>query len=209
MKKIIIVALSVFLLLSMTACGSKEGKEKLANQVIILENENQSLKEEIKLLKADNEDKSSKSLTFKNELDRLKLELKQSSIKNVETQSSELELEVLIEEYFLDGEISFSIETNLPNDTEAIMSLEGNDDYIAQDKVIIYGGRATTAYFSDQHKPLQKGNYTIEFLLPHSQSQPDDVQKILGNDYKNVLSDKKEKGKYGVTISVIKEINID
>ncbi|NCE63733.1 hypothetical protein D1159_03850 [Pseudoflavonifractor sp. 524-17] len=78
------------------------------------------------------------------------------------------------------GKPEFHIETNLPDETVLMLTLD-RDDSRAQTKVIVKNGEATSEAFSDKGAPLS-GDYllTVSMGLPRLQS--DYVRSIIGEN---------------------------
>lgn len=73
---------------------------------------------------------------------------------------------------------SFTITTNLPNNTQLMITLSGTD-YTAQDKITVNNGKAISSTFSNGGMPLS-GSYNLEVTMPLPTVQSDDVKDIIG-----------------------------
>lgn len=91
-----------------------------------------------------------------------------------------------------------TVETNLPDETNIIISLVGagnsndtgyNTNYKADDSLQIVDGRAVAGPFSNNGVALPFGNYKVEVTVPLAETQPQDVQKIFGKNMRNVRGD--------------------
>lgn len=108
---------------------------------------------------------------------------------------AELEITTQIES---DNLAYVSIETNLPNETNLIVSLVGigdsndtgyNTNYNADDSVQITDGKAIAGPFSNNGAAIPLGDYKVEVLVPLAETQPQDVKKVLGRNMRNVMGD--------------------
>jgi len=78
-----------------------------------------------------------------------------------------------------DGSVLFCIETNLPEDTELMVTVT-NGKYIGQDKtVVLANGFAYTSEFSNKGKAL-KGTYTVSVSMSLPSLQKDSVREVIG-----------------------------
>ena len=81
-----------------------------------------------------------------------------------------------------DGTVLFGITTNLPEDTELLVTLTDDNDYTAQDTaVILKDGTGYTAEFSDHGEGL-KGKYHVAVTMSLPSLQADTVQEIIGKN---------------------------
>ena len=93
---------------------------------------------------------------------------------------SVLNLSLEAEETTKDGKAYFIINTNLPDETELILTLsQASSNYRAQGKVTIAGGTATSEAFSDHDAPLS-GDYTLEVTMSLPKLQSDSVRAVIG-----------------------------
>lgn len=78
--------------------------------------------------------------------------------------------------------------TNLPAGTKFIVSLERPASaYKAQAKAVVSkDGCYAAGPFTQAGEPINTGKYTADVLMPASLSQPDFVQKIIGNRGQNI-----------------------
>lgn len=75
---------------------------------------------------------------------------------------------------------SFSIETNLPGETELMLTLKGRG-YLAQSKATVSDGVATSECFTDNGNKLM-GDYTLEVLMPIPNVQNEYVRHFIGEN---------------------------
>lgn len=129
------------------------------------------------------------------------------SVKTSQVQKLDLKLE--INEDTNNGKPKFTITTNLPDNTEGVLSLTNEKtDYVAQDTAIIKNGTAVVGEFSDNDNPLVEGDYTVRFSTSTSSSQPKSVQSIIGKDYENIKSKYILSEGENTNIEYEKEINL-
>ena len=88
-----------------------------------------------------------------------------------------------------------TVETNLPDETNIIVSLVGtgdsddtgyNTNYKADDSLQIVDGKAVAGPFSNNGVALPFGDYKVEVTVPLAETQPQDVQKVFGKNMRNV-----------------------
>lgn len=81
-----------------------------------------------------------------------------------------------------------TVETNLPDETNIIVSLVGagdsddtgyNTNYKADDSLQIVDGKAVAGPFSNNGVALPFGDYKVEVTVPLAETQPQDVQKVF------------------------------
>lgn len=78
-----------------------------------------------------------------------------------------------------DGTVLFGIETNLPEDTELLITVKG-DDYVGQDKaVILNDGKGYTSEFSNNGEALS-GTYIVTVSMSLPSLQRDSVRAVIG-----------------------------
>ena len=91
-----------------------------------------------------------------------------------------------------------TVETNLPDETNIIVSLVGagdsddtgyNTNYQADDSLQIVDGKAVAGPFSNNGVALPFGDYKVEVTVPLAETQPQDVQKVFGKNMRNVRGD--------------------
>ena len=107
------------------------------------------------------------------------------------------------------GKVLFKITTNLPEDTELLVTVKNDSGYTGQDKaVVLANGVANTAEFSnagggtdgDAGEGL-KGSYTVDVTMGIASTQKENVRAIIGEKGENL------KGQY-VEPSSISESNV-
>lgn len=85
-----------------------------------------------------------------------------------------------------DGTVLFSIATNLPEDTELMVTVSNEDGYTAQDKaVVLANGVANTSEFSNDGAGLS-GKYTVRVSMSLPKLQKDSVQEVIGKNGENI-----------------------
>ena len=110
-----------------------------------------------------------------------------------------IDAEIKIETQIEDNNLVYAtVETNLPDDTNIVVSLVGigesnetgyNTNYKADASLQIVGGKAVAGPFSNNGVALPFGNYKVEVLVPLVETQPENVQKVLGKNMRNVKGD--------------------
>lgn len=75
---------------------------------------------------------------------------------------------------------SFFITTNLPDGTELMLALSGKG-YLAQDKVYVGEGCATSSVFTN-HGAALEGVYELEVMMPIATVQNDFVKHFIGDN---------------------------
>lgn len=83
------------------------------------------------------------------------------------------------------GTPTFTISTNLPDETELMLTLSNSNNFNAQAKVIVENGTATSETFSDHSKPLS-GEYTLSISMSLPQYQSDAVREVIGENGENM-----------------------
>lgn len=102
------------------------------------------------------------------------------------------------------GKISFDLETNLPNDTNLMISLS-KGDYTASTSLTVTNGIAKSESFSDKGNPLPSGEYTVEVTMPIPSVQSNEVRSIIGNVGENMTGDLVEES-IGGNSNIIKKV---
>ena len=80
----------------------------------------------------------------------------------------------------------FAIETNLPDETELLLTLQGTDEkaintsYIEQQSVTVHEGKAESQPFSNNNAPVPEGNFELKITMPAAGEQPQNVQEVIG-----------------------------
>lgn len=88
----------------------------------------------------------------------------------------EVSLDVTVNEN--NGQPIFTVNTNLPDETDLMLSLSG-EDYTGQTNVIVNGGIATSEQFSNNGKAL-KGKYVLSVSMSNPKLQSDNVRAVIG-----------------------------
>ena len=76
------------------------------------------------------------------------------------------------------GTPTFTVRTNLPNDTELLFTIEGNGKTY-QDKAIVSNGAAVAGPFASAEEPMA-GEYDFKITMPLPRLQPDSVRAVIG-----------------------------
>lgn len=110
-----------------------------------------------------------------------------------------IDAEIKIETQIEDNNLVYAtVETNLPDDTNIVVSLVGvgesnetgyNTNYKADASLQIVGGKAVAGPFSNNGVAIPFGSYKVEVLVPLVETQPENVQKVLGKNMRNVKGD--------------------
>jgi len=79
-----------------------------------------------------------------------------------------------------DGSVLFGVTTNLPEDTELMVTVTNDDGYMAQDNAVVLAtGTGYTSEFSDNGEAL-KGDYTVRVSMSLPSLQKDSVRAVIG-----------------------------
>ena len=78
-----------------------------------------------------------------------------------------------------DGKVFFTVETNLPDETELMLSLSDGSGYLAQTKAYVKNGVAVSEGFTNRGEPLS-GDYSLNVLMPLPKLQPENVIAVIG-----------------------------
>lgn len=87
------------------------------------------------------------------------------------------------------GRVEFIGKTNLPDETEIMVTLTNYNGYKGQDETYIQDGSFTAGPFSDKDFALPNGTYNVRITTPIARLQPDSVKKILGDKGVNLVGD--------------------
>lgn len=120
--------------------------------------------------------------------------------------NEKLEVFIDIKPIVHDGKVIFDIGTNLPNGTQLMVDLSGND-YYGQTKVIVENGTITTEAFSNKGQALLSGNYKVEVSMPLPAIQSNSVRNVIGNTGENMIGELVEKSSIGDSYVVEKEMD--
>lgn len=80
---------------------------------------------------------------------------------------------------------SFTINTNLPDETNLMLTLRNSEGFMAQGHVIIEDGTGTSLEFSDHENPLS-GMYTLTVSMSLPSFQSDHVRAVIGENGENI-----------------------
>ena len=97
---------------------------------------------------------------------------------NKENEMIEVSLDVTGE--MSGGKLYFTILTNLPDETELMLTLT-HPRGMAQDKVTVYGGKAKSGGFTNKGSQIS-GTCTLNVCTPYPNVEPRSVQKIIGSN---------------------------
>ncbi len=106
-----------------------------------------------------------------------------------------------------EGKVYFEIDTNLPDETSLMVSVEGVN-YNASSKVSIDNNRAITEPFSNKGNALESGEYTVKVTMPVPSIQSNAVRDIIGNIGENMVGDLVIKSSIGESYIIEKQISI-
>ncbi len=105
--------------------------------------------------------------------------------------------------------LKVSGETNLPNETKLLISIDGKTtNYKGQDTAIVKDGKFESNEFSSQGKGLESGQYNLEVTMPIASTQSQSVRNIIGEKGENLKGSLVESGDLGVSASVKKSFQI-
>lgn len=94
-------------------------------------------------------------------------------------EASTFEVTMDVKDKTTDGQTTFKITTNLPNDMKLMLTLSRDGGFRAQDSVVIKNGNATSSGFSEKGNALD-GNYKLHVSSSMTKLQPESVQKMIG-----------------------------
>lgn len=101
-------------------------------------------------------------------------------------------------------------ETNLPNDTEGIASIESKmTKKGGSDKFTVQGGRFRAGPFSDGGQGLAPGNYTLDLTIAIAQVQPPQVRAIIGQNGENLRGPLVERDSIGTSVQLSQDFRLD
>ena len=104
----------------------------------------------------------------------------------------EFEVTLSAENITSNGKPIFEVTSNLPDNTELLLTLENASGFTAQDKVTLQNGQGRSSEFSEYGDPLS-GTYTLNIAMRMPALQDQAVQDVIGG-----------KGEY-MTGDVVKE----
>lgn len=100
-----------------------------------------------------------------------------------EPKKFEVSLDVSVDEN--SGKPVFTVDTNLPNETNLMLTLS-RGDYTGQTHVIVKNGVASSEEFSDKGSPLASGEYLLTVSMSIPKLQSDAVRKVIGENGENM-----------------------
>lgn len=100
-------------------------------------------------------------------------------------------------------------ETNLPDGTELMFSIEGKTvRYNGADKGTVQNGRFQSDTFSSNYNDLEVGQYLAEVLMPIAEVQTRAVRAVIGEKGENLKGSLVKKGSIGITVSAEKPFQL-
>ncbi|CAI8818867.1 Cellulosome anchoring protein cohesin region [Brevibacillus sp. IT-7CA2] len=84
------------------------------------------------------------------------------------------------------NKVRVSGQTNLPDQTDLMISVKGDNGYFAQNTKKVSNGEFQSDEFSEEGGSLKSGNYTIEISTPTVNVQPLSVQELFGENGENL-----------------------
>lgn len=103
--------------------------------------------------------------------------------------NSEIDVTLDLEIIKNEGKVSFLGETNLPDETEIMITLSNENGYRAQDKINVQDRIFESNTFSDKSSFLSPGKYNVEITTPTANVQPESVKGIIGDNGVNLVGD--------------------
>ncbi|MFW5794858.1 MAG: hypothetical protein ACOCV1_05200 [Bacillota bacterium] len=89
-----------------------------------------------------------------------------------------------------DNKLKINITSNVPNKTNFLVTVSNDElDYTAQDSVQLNNGYAETSWFSSQKRGLKPSKYEVSVTMPLAHTQPESVQKIIGEKGGNLTGE--------------------
>lgn len=83
------------------------------------------------------------------------------------------------------GKPEFTINTNLPDETEFMLTLSGKNNFMAQTKVTVENGHATSEVFSNNGEALS-GAFSLDVSMSLPRLQSDAVRSVIGETGENI-----------------------
>lgn len=118
-----------------------------------------------------------------------------SNSNQADTAVQPFDVTISVENIAADEKPVFRIKSNLPDETELLLTLENTSGFKAQDNVILQNCQGTSRVFSEQGNALE-GNYTLRVTTGMPSLQEQSVQDVIGS-----------KGEY-MTGNLIKECSM-
>lgn len=100
------------------------------------------------------------------------------------TESSPIIVEISVSVSGDIGKPEFTINTNLPDETELMLSLSG-EDYMGQAKIVVKNGIATSEAFSNKGEALS-GVFSLDVSMSLPRLQSDFVRSVIGEQGENI-----------------------
>jgi hypothetical protein len=127
--------------------------------------------------------------------------------KEVKTEEK-INVDIEVNEEITGGKATFTGTTNLPDDSELMITLSNENGYKGQTKVVVENGVFESETFSNKGVALDSGTYQVKVTMSISNTQPESVQKVIGDDSKNLEGELVEDGEIGRTVSYSKDFEI-
>lgn len=113
----------------------------------------------------------------------------QTATGNTEDKIINVQFEVTPKVNSDDGSVLFGIKTNLPENTELLVTVTDDNGYAGQDKaVILKDGNGYTAEFSNHGEAL-KGMYHVEITMSLPALQANSVREVIGEHGENLTGE--------------------
>jgi len=93
-----------------------------------------------------------------------------------------------------DKKIRISGSTNLFDNANLMLTIKGENNYSAQNKALVTGGKFEFEVFSNKGFGLDAGMYTAQITLPISGTQSRDFVKFAGAEYENLTGQYVKRG---------------
>ena len=107
------------------------------------------------------------------------------------------------------GKIAFSIATNLPDETELMLTLtENGGNYRGQGKVVIKDNAGISEKFSQKGDALPAGQYKLDISMSLAKFQTESVQSVIGVDGEYLTGDLVKQDDMGNHVSASYEFEI-
>lgn len=104
----------------------------------------------------------------------------------LESDKLEVSFDVSVDEN--GGKPIFTINTNLPDETSLMLTLNGNN-YTAQAQVTVKDGVTSSNAFSSNGNSLAEGEYVLTVSMSIPKLQPDNVRAIIGESGENMTGE--------------------
>lgn len=101
-------------------------------------------------------------------------------------------------------------ETNLPNGTEGIASIQSKTTKKeGSDKFTVQGGRFEAGPFSDGGQGLTPGSYTLDVTIAIAQVQPAQVKAVIGQNGENLQGPLVDRDDLGTSVRLSQDFRLD